>query len=363
MRRKTVVVTGGGGYLGCILTPKLLEAGYRVRVLDLLHFGEAPIASFVNHPACEILRKDINCHDEAPDLFKDAFAVIHLASLSNDPSCDLDPALTIRCNFLSARSLASRAKAEGVHRFIFASSCSVYGAQADAVLDEHSPTEPITLYALTKLTVERELIALADDNFCVGILRLATLFGYSPRMRFDLAINIMIKRCLMNEGLIVNGHGEQYRPFLHVQDAAAAFQRFLTVEEELINREVYNIGSEDNNYTILALAEKIQSAFPDQKIERVLLNRDSRSYRVSFQKVAKRLGLLPVKGIDDAIREIRGAYHDQLLPEMDHPRHYNLLVLREILGSMTPPNMALPSLPDKGDQAPAKVKASVQRAA
>lgn len=354
-----MVVTGGGGYLGCLLTPRLLEAGYRVKVLDLLHYGEEPLASFRDHPSFELIRRDIDAHEAIPDLFDGVAAVIHLASLSNDPSCDLDPTRTIRCNFLNTRSLARRAKAAGVGRFIFASSCSVYGAQGESMLDEQSATEPITLYALTKLTVENELMAMADDHFCVATARLATLFGYSPRMRFDLAINIMIKRCLMNEGLVVNGRGEQYRPFLHVADAADVFHKFLTLDAKLLNREVYNIGNEANNYTIQALAEKIQAAFPDQRIEQVLHQPDCRSYNVSFRKAAQRLGIVPPRGVDDCIAELKKACEEGRLSDMNHPRYYNILTVRNMMSAMTLPNMALPNT----DPVKQPAKKSVRKAA
>lgn len=344
MRYETVLVTGGAGYLGAILVPKLLDRGFKVKLFDRFYFGKHPLSSVLDHPNLVVIEDDILYQENISDLFTDVSAVIHLASLSNDPSCDLDPNLTLRTNFISTMALARRAKEEGVGQFIFASSCSVYGAQSDEILTEESQTGPVTLYALTKLECERELARLANNRFVVVLPRLATLFGYSPRMRFDLAINIMVKRCLLGEGLIVNGDGRQYRPFLHVVDAADAFLAFLTADAATVNGQIFNVGNEDNNYTIKSLAEKIARAFPDTEIKTVLQNQDMRSYRVSFSRLKERLGIVLSKGVDYAIDEIKRAYHAGLLPNMNDHAYYNLLVLKgQPNPDVVPPVMALPT--------------------
>jgi nucleoside-diphosphate-sugar epimerase len=345
MTRDVILVTGGAGYLGTVLVPMLLAKNYRVRILEQFYFGHEPLGAALNDPRLEIVEEDILHQENITDLYDDVFAVIHLASISNDPSCDLDPNLTIRTNFLATMALARRAKIEGVSRFIFASSCSVYGAKTDAILDEQSETGPVTLYALTKLEAEREIARLADDKFVVCLPRLATLFGLSPRMRFDLAVNVMVKRCLTGEGLLVNGTGAQYRPFLHVRDAAEVFMRLLTADPKAVNAQVVNVGSNVNNYTIRALAEKIAAAFPGMPVKQVSENADVRSYCVNFDKLGQMLGYEPRRTIDDAIKEISAAFIAGKLKNMNDFLYYNLFVLKDKLtASLAPPNMATPSL-------------------
>jgi len=217
--KKQILVTGGAGYLGSILVPMLLESGYKVTVLDKFYFGRSSLASIEDNPDLELINVDIFYHENIPNLFKNVQTVIHLASISNDPSGDLDPNLTIQTNFLATVSLARRAKAEGAKEFIFVSSCSVYGASGTKLLDEQSSTGPVTIYALTKIQCENELLPMADENFTVTI----------PR----------------GSNLVIHGDGLQYRPFLHVRDAARSIMHIMKTDSRLTNGKVFNIG---NNY-------------------------------------------------------------------------------------------------------------------
>src|SRR3989338_6678291 len=328
---KEIVVTGGAGYLGSILVPMLLNGGYKVHMLEKFYFNRDSIKSIEDHPNLKITEIDIFHHENIPDLFKGADALIHLASISNDPSGDLDPNLTIQTNFLSTVSLARRAKLEGIKRIIFISSCSVYGASGDKFLDEQSSVGPVTLYALSKLQCENELLPLADSNLTVTILRFATLFGYSPRMRFDLAVNVMAKRALQGKNILLNGDGTQYRPFLHVKDASRSIMTVMEEDSNITNRQVFNVGNSNLNFMIKDLVHLIANYFPNTPIETVAQNKDNRSYRVSFKKFEKICSFQCLYGIEQGLKEIQDAHKSGQLTNMDDINYYNLEVMKKVI--------------------------------
>lgn len=327
--RNAVLVTGGGGYLGSILTPLLLKEKRQVKIIDQFYFGLEPVQELRTDPNITIIHEDILFQDNDPDLFNEVDTVVHLAGISNDPSCDLDPNWSIRTNFLATMALARRAKAEGIKRFIFASSCSVYGAAKDQFLDENSETGPVTLYALTKLESERELLKLSSPEFSVTILRFSTLFGLSPRMRFDLAVNVMVKRALQNQNLIVHGEGKQYRPFVHVGDAARSILSVMKTPISKVTGEIFNVGDELLNYTIADLAEEIASYFPNIQIEKNLNNNDIRSYRPKFSKMRETLQFQPEFKIAHTVKEISDAYQQGYLGSMEEEKFYTLKILKK----------------------------------
>ncbi len=326
---RKVLVTGGAGYLGSVLLPVLLGRGHQVRLLDRFYFGRASISPFSGQSQVEAVDGDVAELGALPGVLDDIDTVIHLASISNDPSCDLDPSLTIRTNYLATIDLARRAKSAGVKRFVFVSSCSVYGASGELLLDESSPTGPLTLYALTKLISEYELLGLSEPTFPVTILRLATLFGYSPRMRFDLAVNTMTKRALQGLKLIVHGGGAQYRPFLHVGDAADTLAATIEAHPLAVQSQILNVGRDDLNYSIADLAVEMQEIFPSLEVETTLRDADMRSYRVHFGKLKQLLGMAPSRSIRDGVREIVEAHEFERLIDMDADRYYNLAVMKE----------------------------------
>lgn len=321
-----VLVTGGAGYMGSVLVPLLLTAGYEVSVVDIFLFGNS--LQQVSHPQLHIYEADITAVDAVTDLFATVDAVVHLASVSNDPTCDLDPNLTIRTNYLATTALARSALAHNVQQFIFASSCSVYGASGSRLLDERSHVGPVTLYALTKLASERELLELSRDDFRVTVLRFGTLFGFSPRMRFDIAINLMIKRALLGQPLVVHGTGRQYRPFVHVRDAAEAILAVLQAGP-VTQGHIFNIGADEHNFTISELAQLIHSHFPSLSIERQSNNADVRSYRVRFQKVHDIIHFMARRTVADAVQEISTAYKAHLLGTMEEDQYYNIAVIKQ----------------------------------
>ncbi len=283
-----VLVTGAGGYIGTVLVPMLIERGFSVLALDRFFFGRDKLPP--EGDQLEVVEEDIRFFEK--ELLKDIDAVIDLAALSNDPVGELDPVKTWSINYLGRFRVATLSRLMGVKRYILPSSCSVYGFQ-DEVVDEKSPTNPLTTYAKANLKAERDILHLADESFTVVILRQATVYGLSPRMRFDLAINGMVRGFFKNGKIPILRDGTQWRPFVHVRDTSLAIIKALEAPAELVNREIFNVGSEEQNYQIFDLAKKVAEAIGIPfKYEWYGLP-DHRSYRVSFTKIKEKLGFKP----------------------------------------------------------------------
>ncbi len=286
-----VLVTGGAGYIGSVMIPLILGRGYKVRCLDRFFFGEETLSEVISNPNLELTKDDIRWFN--PEILKSVDVVADLASLSNDPSGELDPSKTFDINYLGRVRVAKLSKEYGVKRYILASSCSVYGFREDVVLDENSPTNPLTTYAKSNLMAEKDVLALSDSDFSVTILRQATVYGLSQRMRFDLAINGMVLGLFKNREIPVMRDGNQWRPFIHVKDTSKAFMTVIESPEKKVNGEVFNVGSNEQNYQIRPLAEIVGEALPvPLKIE-WYGSPDKRSYRVNFDKIKKTLGFRP----------------------------------------------------------------------
>lgn len=299
-----VLVTGGGGYLGTWVIALLLEKGHQVRIFDRFCFGDEPIQEFAENTDFESIRGDIRHLQSFPQLFDDVDAIVHLAGLANDPSCDLDPEMTTDVNVEASLELINLAVQKGVRRFAFASSCSVYGQGVHEFLDEESPTNPVSAYAVSKIDVERILLGMATDTFEPVVGRMATLFGWSRRMRFDLAVNQMTATAVTTDKIKVMGGGKQWRPFVHVKDAARAFVMMLEVPAEVISGEAFNVGTDDQNVQILGLAERVAAVMPGVTLEVQREDDDRRTYRVVFDKIKNALDYAVTVSIEDAIREI-----------------------------------------------------------
>ena len=320
-RRPPVVVTGGAGYVGSVLVHRLLEQGQAVRVLDNCLFGDASLADLAGHPGFSALRGDVRDRSALDRAFAGAGAVVHLAGLVGDPLCALDPELTRSINEHSSVPIAEACLASGVPRLVFASTCSVYGASGDDWLDENSRTAPVSLYAETNLRSE-EILAdrLRDSATALTVLRFATIYGVSPRMRFDLVVNLLTARARATGSLEVHG-GDQWRPQVHVADVALACA--LALEPPAAEAAgVYNVGSDEQNYRIKDLAQAIASAFPGTRVT-VRDLRDPRSYRVSFDRLRDRFGFRPAHDIASGVREI-AAYLEREGVDADEARFHNV---------------------------------------
>lgn len=286
-----VLVTGGAGYIGSVLTGALLDAGHDVTVLDRFFFGRETLAALADHPRLRLVQDDIRwC---APAVFDGVEIVLDLAALSNDPAGELDPERTMEINHRGRVRVARLARERGASRYVLASSCSVYGFRDDAVLDEASPPGPLTTYARANLLAEQETLPLAGPGFAVTVLRQATVYGLSPRMRFDLAINGMVLGLYRTGRIPVLRDGRQWRPFVHVRDAVQAFLRVAAAPPALVSGQIFNIGSDDQNLQVLALAELVARAAGREVRIEWYGQPDHRSYRVSFRKCREVLGFVP----------------------------------------------------------------------
>lgn len=297
-----IVVTGGAGYLGSVMVPMLLERGYRVRVVDRLFFGVQPLGLIADK--IEILKADTRWCPES--VFAGAYAVMDLAALSNDPAGELDPERTLAINFNARVRTATLAKKMGAKRYVLASSCSVYGFQ-EGMVDERAVPAPITTYAESSLQAERGTLALGDASFAVTAMRQGTLYGLSPRMRFDLVVNAMTLS-LYSDGMITVRGGEQWRPLVHVADSANAFLGALEAPEAAVAGETFNVGATEHNFTVNRIAELVREASGGEgDIIHDKTAVDTRSYRVSADKIRDVLGFSPSRTPLEGSREIREA--------------------------------------------------------
>lgn len=357
--QRTVLVIGGAGYIGSALLPKLLARGHRVRLLDRFFYGFEPVRNILNHRNLEIIRADFRRVEKLVECMEGVDAVIHLGAIVGDPACALDHDLTIEVNLMATRTIAEVAKGYGIRRFIFASTCSVYGASTDdELLTEESLLNPVSLYAITKLASEKVLMNLAGANFSPTCLRFSTIYGLSGRTRFDLVVNLLTAKGVMDGEITIEG-GDQWRPFLHVDDAALALLHTLESPLPQIHQQVFNVGSDEQNYTIQQIGEIIKKMVPSAKLLNLGLDGDRRNYRADFKKIRKQLGFVPqwsvAEGIGQVIDVIRsGQVEDyraakysnvKFLTEEENPvslvRHesswaYDLVKQTSVISGMTP---------------------------
>jgi nucleoside-diphosphate-sugar epimerase len=282
-----VLVTGSDGYIGAVLGPALLQRGHDVTGLDTGFYRSGWLFED-GRDRPRVLTRDVR-HITEHDLAGHD-AVIHLGELSNDPLGEHDPSVTFEINHGGSVRLARLAKAAGVRRFVYSSSCSVYGvSESESARDENAPTDPQTAYAKCKVLVERDVAQLADSSFTPVFLRNATAFGPSPRMRFDIVLNNLAGLAWTSRKIAMTSDGSPWRPLVHVEDIAEAMALALEAPRDAIDGEIFNVGSDEQNYQIRQIADIVASAFPDCELRFGPPSGDNRSYRVSFAKIHRRL--------------------------------------------------------------------------
>lgn len=309
-----VLVTGGAGYIGSVLCRMLIEKGFDVICLDRFFFGFDSIEEI--RDKIKIVKEDIRWFN--PNILKDIDTVIDMASLSNDPSGELDPQKTLEINYEGRVRVAKLSKKLGVKRYVLASSCSVYGFQ-EGILTEESTLNPLTTYAKANALAEKEILSLADKSFKATVLRQATVYGLSYRMRFDLAINGMVLGFYKNGKIPIMRDGKQWRPFVHVKDTSNAFIKVLEAEPELVNGQIFNVGGDEQNFQIFELAKLIAESINMPFNYEWYGSPDNRSYKVSFKKIKEVLNFKPKYTPREGAKEVFEALKDGSL-NPDDPR-------------------------------------------
>lgn len=299
-----ILVVGGGGYIGTELVELLLKNGNKVRVFDKFIYNKNIFKGVKNIKNLELIEGDISDIYSLTLAVKDSKALVHLAGIVGDPAAKIDEELTRHVNIASTRLLKETAKAFGVGKFIFASSCSIYGTSGK-LQNENSKPRPISLYAKTKLDSEKELLSDTTDSFHPVILRFSTVFGHSRKPRFDLVVNLFTAQAFYDKKIFVEG-GDQWRPFIHVKDVARAIALVLDSPNEKVSRQIFNVGDDDLNITIMDIANIVAKTMNNPRLQISFLNRkkDRRDYQVSFKKIKNLLNYKASVSIEEGIKEI-----------------------------------------------------------
>jgi nucleoside-diphosphate-sugar epimerase len=327
-RFKRVMVTGGAGYVGSNLIPKLLAAGYAVTVLDLYIYGDDIFSPYLDNPNLREVKGDLRSAETVADALTGCDAVIHLACISNDPSFDLDPGLGKSINYDCFRPLVKAAKDVGVRRFIYASSSSVYGIKPEAEVTEDLPLQPLTDYSKYKALCEDVLNEEAEPGFVTVTLRPATICGYARRLRLDLTVNILTNLAV-NKGCITVFGGEQLRPNLHVDDMTDLYVKLLEAPDSAVDRKTWNAGY--HNLKVMQIAEMVREKIGDRVEIVVTPTNDHRSYHVSSARIQKEFGFSAQRTVEDAIVGLKDAFGAGKVPNsMADDRYYNIKRMQSV---------------------------------
>jgi nucleoside-diphosphate-sugar epimerase len=327
---QTVLVTGGGGYVGAVLVPKLLARGHRVRVLDLFWFGQDVLDEVAGHPGLTLLGGDIRDQALLRRALARCDAVIHLACVSNDPSFELHPALGKSINYDAFAPLCDLARDAGVRRFVYASSSSVYGVKATENVTEDLPLAPLTDYSRYKAACEEILLGKRAPGVAVLVVRPATVCGYSPRLRLDLTVNILTSHAIHNRRIKVLG-GAQMRPNIHIDDMTDLYVQALDWPAAAIDGKVYNVGYQ--NHRVSEIAEIVRGVVSAEIAAEVAIETqptdDNRSYHISSEKIRRELGFQPARALEDAVADLCAAFRAGRVPDaMTGDRYYNIRTMQ-----------------------------------
>jgi nucleoside-diphosphate-sugar epimerase len=328
---KKVLVTGGAGYVGAVLVPKLLKAGYQVTVVDLYIYGEDVLKDAQGHAGLREVKGDIRDVAMLERELQGVDAVIHLACISNDPSFELNPELGKSINYDAFIPLVEISRKNHVQRFIYASSSSVYGIKETENVTEDLPLEPLTDYSKYKALCEDYLMQQisADDPMATLILRPATVCGYSPRQRLDLTVNILTNHGYTNKSIRVFG-GKQKRPNVHIEDITDLYIRCLEYPRDKIHRKIFNAGYE--NHQVQEIASIVKRVINDDALDIVTEpTDDNRSYHISSQKIRDELGFVPAHTIEDAVKDLVQAFEaGKLMNSMEDMKYFNIKTMQNI---------------------------------
>lgn len=323
---KNILITGGAGYIGSVLTRRLLEKGYNVKVIDKLLFGNNSIKDLFDNLNFKFIQADILDSDFMSKSLFNIDAVVNLAAIVGEAACLSRKDLALKTNYLGSVYLARLSKSFGIKRFIQASTCSTYGQQdSNNTVPEPSSLFPVDFYGETKIYAEREIIKLMDDSFNPTILRFSTIYGLSPRMRFDLVVNTFTKKAIKDKEIFIFG-GEQWRPLAHIEDVVNSI--ILALENPLskIGNQIFNVGANSENYLISEIGKLIKECIPEVEIKTLQGVEDKRSYKVDFSKIEKVLNFKNQKRVKDGIIEIRDTINSGQFPDLEDKIYYNHLV-------------------------------------
>ncbi len=328
VNKKHVLITGGAGYVGSALVPKLLDVGYKVSVLDLYLYGDNVFKNYASHPSLKEFKGDIRDLNIVSEAVANVDAVIHLACISNDPSYDLNPNLGKSINYDAFRPLVQLSKRSGVKEFVYASSSSVYGIKKEHKVTEDLSLEPLTDYSKYKALCEKILEEEAEEDFATVTLRPSTVCGYAPRLRLDLTVNILTNHAINNGTIKVFG-GEQMRPNIHIADMTDLYVHLLQLPRDKTKERIFNAGYQ--NLPVMQIAELVRETIGNEIRIEVVPTDDNRSYHVSSELMKEELGFVPKHTVEDAVRSLQNAFLDDKIHDaMTNPLYFNIQRMQEI---------------------------------